>query len=170
MPEGDNPYPSKSHNMVHKLAIILVIASFLAGCSDIPEPSYDFDALLNAYGEVWNSGDVSSLDTLVSKDFDYRYNSSGPHTGLSPLISSIESSRDPFTDFSLVLKDKSEVSDTVCLITWEITGNRKTDGEPFNSVGFSVIFHSEGLITGEWISFSDMDWVTGLGYRVSPPE
>ena len=156
--------------MIRKLVFSLAIASLLAGCSDIPEPGYDFDTLLNAYGEVWNSGDVSSLDTLVSEDFDYRYNSSGPYTGLPPLINGIESTRAPFTDFALVLKDKSEVSDTVCLITWEITGNRKTDGEAFNSVGFSVIFHKEGLITGEWLSFSDIDWVTGLGYEVTPPE
>ena len=87
----------------------------------------------------------------------------------TPLIGGIESTRAPFNDFSLVLKEKSEVSDTVCLITWEITGNRKTDGEPFNSTGFSVIFHSKGLITGEWISFSDVGWVTGLGYKVTPP-
>ena len=106
----------------------------------------------------------------MAEDFDYRYNSSGPYAGKATLISAIEATRDPFTDFSLVLKDSWEVSDTVCLITWEITGNKKSDGETFKSEGFSVIFHADGKITGEWISYSDIDWVTGMGYTISPPE
>lgn len=156
--------------MLQKLIVFLVFTFLLGGCVEPALPAYDFDKLLNAYGEVWNSGDLEPLDTLVSPDFDYRVNSSGPYSGVSPLMRSIESTRNPFDNFSLVLKEKSEVSDTVCLITWEINGNRKFDGEAFKSEGFSVIFHADGKITGEWISFSDMDWLTGLGYTVSPPE
>ena len=155
--------------MLHKPIFFLVLTFLLAGCVEPVQPTYDFDTLLNAYGEVWNSGDLASLDTLVAGDFDYRYNSSGPYAGVSYLIRGIEATRDPFNNFSLVLREKSEVSDTVCLITWEITGNRKSDGEAFKSEGFSVIFHAEGKITGEWISFSDIEWITGLGYTVTPP-
>jgi hypothetical protein len=156
--------------MTRKLVFSLVMLALLSGCSENPGPSYDLDALVNAYGEVWNSGDFAPLDTLVTEEFEFRYNSSGPLTGVEPLINEIKATREPFTDFSLTLKDLSEVSDTVCLIDWEITGNRKGDGGAFRSMGFSVLFHAEGRVAGEWISFSDIGWVTGLGYKVSPPE
>ncbi len=156
--------------MRHGFAAIVITASLLAGCNLATQSENDFNALLNAYGEVWNTGFFNGLDTLVAENFDFRYNSSGPFTGIKPLISGIESTRDPFTDFSLILKEKWEVCDTVCLINWEISGNRKTDNEPFYNKGFSVIFHSDGIITGEWISYSEIDWITGLGYNIAPPK
>jgi hypothetical protein len=36
--------------------------------------------------------------------------------------------------------------------------------------GFSVIFFSDNLITCEWIAFSDLMWVSQLGFTLAPPE
>lgn len=156
--------------MIRKLTLLLIILCFLSACTSVQEPVYDLESLLNAYGEVWNSGDLAPLDTLVTDDCSIRFNSSGPFTGKQHLISGIEATRDPFSDFSLEITDLTAVSDTVCLIDWEIKARRKTDGEAFTCTGFSTIFHSGGRITGEWISYSEIDWVTGLGYSVKPPE
>ena len=143
---------------------------FLTSCQLDPPKEYDFDALLDAYGNVWNTGDMESLDTLVTDDFEVRINSSGPAIGKAHLIQSIEASRKAYADFKIVLKDKFMVGDNVCLITWEITGYSTSDNEPFSVIGFSVIFHGDGRITGEWISYSDIEWAEGLGYQLIYPE
>ena len=149
-----------------RLLFPVLIFLFLTGCQSEPTKEYDFNALLDAYGDVWNTGDIESLDTLVTDDFEVRFNSSGPAIGKAHLIQTIESSRKAYADFKIVLKEKSMVGDNVCLITWEITGNSRSDQEPFSIVGFSVIFHGDGRITGEWISYSDIEWAAGLGYQL----
>jgi hypothetical protein len=155
--------------MIRYLFICIVLAQLIAGCNRAIEPGYNFNDLLDAYGTVWNTGDLDPLDSLVSVDFEFRYNSSGPATGIEPLVGAIQATRQPFTDFELALIDQRPAGDNVCLITWEITGKKKADGEAFRSVGFSVIFHEAGKITGEWISYSDIEWATGIGYQLIPP-
>jgi len=156
--------------MIRSLLVSLIILTLVAGCNESSTPEYDFNALLDAYGEAWNTGDIESLDTLVTEDFEVRMNSSGPANGKAHLIQSIEASRKAYADFKIILKNKSMVGDNVCLITWEITGYSRSDNEPFSIVGFSVIFHADGRITGEWISYSDLEWALGLGYQLIPPE
>ncbi|MCK4749246.1 MAG: ester cyclase [Bacteroidales bacterium] len=118
--------------MIRYLSICFVLTQLIAGCNSTVEPGYNFDALLDAYGEVWNTGDLDPLDTLVSTDFEFRYNSSGPAFGIEPLIGAIQATRQPFTDFELVLIDQRPAGNNAC------------------------------HITGEWISYSDIEWATGI--------
>jgi hypothetical protein len=46
---------------------------------------------------------------------------------------------------------------------------RKTGGGEMRIDGFSVIFHANGKITGEWIGFSDLKWMQEPGYQILPP-
>ena len=43
-------------------------------------------------------------------------------------------------------------------------------GNKVNIPGFCVIFFADNLLTGEWIAFSDLAWVTQLGFTLTPPE
>jgi len=68
------------------------------------------------------------------------------------------------------LKERTSIGPDVCLVTWEIVSVKSSDGGEMKIDGFSVIFHGNGEITGEWISYSDLNWAKGLGYNVNPPE
>ena len=44
--------------------------------------------------------------------------------------------------------------------------------EPTKEYDFNALLDAYGdeRITGEWISYSDIEWAAGLGYQLSPPE
>ena len=67
------------------------------------------------------------------------------------------------------MKEKINAGENVDLITWEIVSYRKGNGEEMKIDGFSAVFYANGKITGEWISYSDLQWVMGLGYTLNPP-
>ena len=127
--------------------------------------------LLNAYVNAWNTGILDPLDTLVSQDFELRITPDfRPIIGIDSLKDEILGTRRHFQDFTIHLKQKSSAGINVCLITWEIVAHKKESGDEMRVDGFSVIFHADEKITGEWISFSDLKWAKEFGFQILPPE
>jgi predicted ester cyclase len=84
--------------------------------------------------------------------------------------------RNAFPDFNLDVTEKLFVGDSAVVIKWILTGTNTgvssmpATGKKVNISGFSIIFFADTLITGEWIAFSDLMWVTQLGFTLTPPE
>ncbi len=155
---------------MHRICFLSLLAlAVFPGCKE--KPAYDLDVLLNAYVKAWNTGELEGLDSLVNEKFELRINPTfRPIVGIDSLKIEIMATRRQFQDFTLHLEERSSAGTNVCLITWEIVAHQKPDGREMSIDGFSVIFHANGKITGEWISFSDLRWMQALGYRILPPD
>jgi len=157
--------------MLRITIICLIAICFYCGCQEKQPLEYDLEGLLNAYLNAWNTGDMESLDTIASETFELRMNPTfQPVQGIDSLKIDIMKTREAFRDFTIYVKEKSSAGTNVCLITWEIVAHKKSDGQEMRVDGFSVIFHADGKVTGEWIGYSDLTWVKEFGYRILPPE
>lgn len=131
------------------------------------------DTSLEIYLDIWNNGDLEPLDTVTSENFELRINPTfKPMIGRDKLREAISKSHYTFPDFSVEEKEKIILSDTALALTWVIKGtfknpedstdfSRKTEAE-----GFSIIFFNNGILTGEWIGYSDLTWYKKLGYEL----
>jgi len=133
--------------------------------------------LLDKYLEAWNIGNLEELDAITSTDFELRINPDfKPKIGQKVLKEEITNTRNAFPDFHLSVEKKLFVGDSAVVIQWNLTGtntgksNMPPTGNEVNIPGFSVIFFADNLLTGEWIAFSDLAWVTQLGFTLTPPE
>jgi hypothetical protein len=88
----------------------------------------------------------------------------------------IANTRKGFPDFIIKEDKRLFVGDSAVVIHWTLTGTNTgkstmpPTGNKVNIPGFSVIFFADNLITGEWIAFSDLMWVSQLGFTLIPPE
>jgi hypothetical protein len=135
------------------------------------------NAAVEKYLYVWNGGSLDSLNTITSENFQSRINPTfEPMTGRDKLKESITRTRSVFPDFTVKEKEMIILGDTALALTWDINGTyknaqdssnygRKTEGS-----GFSIIFYNDGILTGEWIGYSDLTWYKGLGYELVMPK
>ena len=158
------------------LLLLSVTAIFFNSCQTAPQKK-NMEPLINAYVNVWNTGNVNALDTLAAKNFELRIDPTfTPILGIDSLKKSITITRRMFPDFKVNIDKKILTGDTVLLGTWTITGtyskNLKSSiaGKKISVPGFSVIFFSGDKITGEWIAYSDLTMMGQLGFRIVPLE
>lgn len=144
-----------------------LILSLLFAVPSIAEE--ERDAMLLAYFEVWNSGEVDRLDAIVAPDF--RRNggpdeSCGSRAELKQLITQ---SRANFKRFQLTLDD---------YMTEERGGAMRgsfygVHAEVDRIVEFpmmSMVRFEDGLIAEEWILASNFLVLVGLGFQLTPPD
>ena len=154
------------------LLVISVTAIFFDSCQTVPQKK-NMEPLINAYINVWNTGNLSALDTLAAKNFELRIDPEfKPIIGLDSLKKAIEGTRKMFPDFKVILDKKIAAGDSVLLGTWTIEGTSSKDikspiaGNKFSVPGFSVIFYSGDKVTGEWIAYSDLTVMEQLGLKL----
>ena len=133
--------------------------------------------LLDKYLEAWNSGNFEELDAITSAKFELRMTPDfEPKIGRNLLKEEIANTRKGFPDFNIKEDKRLFVGDSAVVIHWRLTGTNTgkstmpPTGNKVNVPGFSVIFFADNLITGEWIAFSDLMWVSQLGFTLTPPE
>jgi hypothetical protein len=126
---------------------------------------------------VWNNGNLKELDAITRDKFELRMTPDfKPKTGRDLLKKEIANTRKGFPDFNIKEDKKLFVGDSAVVIHWIITGTNTekssmpATGNKVNVPGFSVIFFADNLITGEWIAFSDLMWVSQLGFTITPPD
>lgn len=154
------------------LIVILLLISFRPGTPD--------DRLKNAvrtYINVWNGWSLDSLDAITSEDFQLRINPGfEPLIGREKIKDNIKLTRQLFPDFNVSEKEIIMLGDTAMAVTWIISGTYKAPEDSLSEIikteapGFSIIFFNKGIITGEWIGYSDLTWYKGMGYKMVMPK
>jgi hypothetical protein len=136
-------------------------------------PGNQNNAVFQKYLDVWNGGSLDSLNRITSENFQLRINPTfEAMTGRDKLKESISRTRFRFPDFSVKEKEMIILGDTALTITWAISGTYKNpqdslaNGKRTEASGFSVIFFNDGIITGEWIGYSDLTWYKNQGYEL----
>jgi hypothetical protein len=148
----------------------LLLLFFLISC----QQSFDkarVETAVQKYVAVWNSVSMDSLDAITSEDFELRINPDfKPLKGRDKLKETVTKTRYAFPDFMVHEKEMIFLGDSALTVTWTITGTYKNPqdstgyGNKTEASGFSIIFFSNGILTGEWIGYSDLTWYKNLGY------
>jgi len=137
----------------------------------------NINPLIDKYVGAWNTGNLEELDAITSAKFELRMTPDfEPKIGRNLLKEEIANTRKGFPDFNIKEDKRLFVGDSAVVIHWTLTGTNTgkstmpPTGNNVNVPGFSVIFFADNLITGEWIAFSDLMWVSQLGFTLTPPE
>ena len=158
-------------------SILLLVVQLSTSCQKQKDYKTTINPILDRYIKVWNTGNLEQLDAVTSPEFELRMTPDfKKKIGREPLEEEIINMRKAFPDFNLDVTEKLFVGDSAVVIKWTLTGTNTGEssmpatGNKVNISGFSVIFFADTLITGEWIAFSDLMWVSQLGFTLTPPE
>ncbi|MCJ7555029.1 MAG: ester cyclase [Ignavibacteriaceae bacterium] len=153
----------------------LIVLSLLLSCAK-QDYSGKINPLLEKYIEAWNTGNLSDLNSVVDSTFELRkIPDFVPVRGIKNLEEYIIGTRAVIPDFFLKETEKLFVSDTAVVVTWTLKGTYKGEndlpptGTKLEITGFSIIYFNGSKLTGEWIAFSDLNWVKQLGFKIIPP-
>ena len=159
------------------ITILLLVIQLSISCQKQESNVDIINPLLEKYLTVWNTGNLEELDVITSKEFELRMTPEfKPKIGQELLKEEITNTRKAFPDFHLDVNEKLFVGDSAVVIKWALTGTNTgkstmpPTGNKVDIPGFSVIFFADTIITGEWIAFSDLMWVSQLGFTLTPPE
>lgn len=130
-------------------------------------------SLVKKYVDIWNGGHLDSLDSITSENFELRMNPKfEPLKGRNKLKEVILNTRYTFPDFMVDKKEMIFLGDTAAAVSWTSSGTYKNpqdssgNGNKTSAEGFSIIFFNEGVLTGEWIAYSDLEWYKGMGFEL----
>ena len=169
---------TNTRNVGKKILLILLMLIVLSLFLSCKEQNYSekVSPILDKYLEAWNTGNLSDLSSVVDSTFELRkIPDYVPVRGIKNLEDYIIGTRTVIPDFFLKETEKLFVSDTAVVISWTIKGTYKGEndlpptGTKLEITGFSIIYFNGSKLTGEWIAFSDLNWVKQLGFKIIPP-
>ncbi len=156
--------------------VFLLLSFFLTSCQQQKSPN-EINTVVEKYLYVWNGGSLDSLDVITSKNFQLRINPTfEAKTGRDKLKENISRTRSVFPDFTVKEKEIIMLGDTALAVAWTVSGTYKNPQDSSNygrkteASGFSVIFFNNGILTGEWMGYSDLTWYRNLGYELTLPK
>jgi predicted ester cyclase len=162
--------------LLKNISLLLFILQVSTSCQK-QDYSTSINPLLDKYLAAWNTGNLQELDTITSERFELRMTPDfESKTGRDLLKEEITNTRKAFPDFKITVEKRFFTGDSALVIQWTLTGTNTgkstmpPTGNKVNVPGFSVIFFADNMITGEWIAFSDLAWVSQLGFKLTPPE
>ena len=126
------------------------------------------EEVLRAYVEVWNTGDLDRLDTLVTEDFQ-RHGGFASADSREKLRSIIQSSRRFYSGLHI------EVFDVVAnpekgAMRWRFSGSWGKTRFQHNSLNFAMYHFTDGKISEEWVLGNNMDLFRTFGFSLTPPQ
>ncbi len=139
------------------LALPLAMLLLVFGCAR-PDPSEQLKPLIDRYVRVWNTGDFSGIEEVVSTQFELRMSPQfTPVRSLDSLKSIITSWRTAYPDFHISLEELI-YTPTVVAARWTIRatntgpGSHPPTGKAIVIPGISILHVSEGKLIDEWIA------------------
>jgi steroid delta-isomerase-like uncharacterized protein len=159
--------------MIPAMLIVFLAAT---GCQAQEDASKTLGPVVQAYADVWNSGDTQKLDAIVDAEF-VRHASPTSQTSaenLDSLKKVITNFREMYPDFNVVLEEGVYAGNTAA-VRWTFTAtnsgamNPALSGKEVKLSGISFFHVANGKITEEWIFSDNMDIMMQLGFKVVPP-
>lgn len=146
----------------------LVLAALLLLVGPVPLlAKSENEALLLTYIQAWNSGDLESLDSIVTEDF-VRHGNYGSADSRDDLKKRIEGFRNFYRDLHIEVQD-SFASDTKGAMRWRFKGGYGETSFEIDAINFSMYHFIDGRISQEWVAGNATDFWTSMGYTIMPP-
>jgi predicted ester cyclase len=165
----------KPSTMLHTMFFSLLMAVLLPlGCQP-PDASVQLRPIVDKYVDVWNVGNLQTLDAIIDPKFVRRVNLEPDINGVDGAKKVISGLRTAYPDLKITLEDWI-YSDNKSAGRWMLTGTNTGAGEmppTGKSVkiwGTSILHFANGKITEEWVSFDNKANMEQLGFTMTPPE
>ena len=132
---------------------------------------------MDAYVEVWNTGNVDALDAIVDAGVQRHASPTTTvrATSLDELKQAITNIRVQFPDFHVSLDEEIYVAGKSA-IRWTITGTHTgsteelpATGKAVSLSGSTISHYAEGKLTEEWVYSDNQDFMQQLGFTLAPP-
>lgn len=138
-------------------AIVVTLIS-ITGCQrSKPDPSKEFQPIVDKYVEIWNSGNLSELDAIMDSNYVRTANSEPNVEGLEGQKKLITAYKTAYPDYELTF-DKKIYSDSNAAFHWVFKGTNTGPGQipPTGKLvvvwGLTILDFANGKITRELVS------------------
>jgi predicted ester cyclase len=157
--------------------MLTAVISFalLAGCAQ-PDPAVRLEPVIDAFVEVWNTGDYEVLDRICDPNFELHVTPGYEvAVGLDSLKAEMNRNRTMFPDFHVTIDDRF-YTETAVFSRWTVTGTNTgpglipPTGKKITTQGMSLLYVEGGKVTGGWIAKNNLSWMKQLGFSIIPPD
>lgn len=167
--------------MVRQITGFGAVAVLLMGIGCRPSAPTDYSVelrpIIDAYVEAWNTGNVDQLDSIIATNFQRRGPASADSdaNNLDELKALIGRFRTAFPDGKVTI-DGGDYLDNRSVVRWTYTGTNTGEGQfaatgkKVSISGVSVGRYEEGKLVEEAVYFDNLDFMTQLGFTLTPPE
>ena len=161
-----------------KNLFMLIAFSFLAGasCQQKSDTEKEMKAHSDANLEVWNTGNVSLFDEILSPEIVLHSNESEDLIGIEANKEWVTSTRTGFPDFNVTF-DKIINKGEYIAVGWTATGTNTgtfldlpPTGKKVKFSGAFITYVVDGKQIETWQHYDGSSLLTQLGYTISPPE
>lgn len=136
----------------------------------------DTAAMIDAYAQVWNTGNLGTLDGLVEPSFVRHTSPGNPYSAanLDSLKRVITNLRATYPDFKVTLTEVIATNDKV-VARWQWSGTHAGVGLPaakgkkVQATGINIMHVKNGKFVEEWVESDGMMTAMQLGFTVTPP-
>ncbi len=162
-----------------KCLFTLIAFSFLAGasCQQKNDNEKEMKVLADKTLEVWNTGNLSLFDEILSPDFVYHaVDISEDVVGIEANKENVASIRTTFPDFNVTM-DELFITGDYAVFRWTATGTNTGSsgdvlptGKEVKFSGASIIRIVDGKSNETWQYYNYAAILIQLGYTITPPE
>ena len=161
-----------------KYLFALIAFSFLAcaSCQQKIDTEKEMKALADANLEVWNKGNLSLFDEILSPEIVLHHNDSEDLTGIEAYKEWVSSTRTGFPDFNVTF-DEIIIKGEYLVVRWTASGTNTgpflglpPTGKKVNFSGAIITHVVDGKAIESWQYYNLAEMLTQLGYTISPPE
>jgi len=164
-------------SLIKKVLLInalIITFVFIAGCQQQTDYSKELKPLFDKYYEVWETGNLDELDTIIGPNF-VRHSDKGTSVeGLENLKKMISGFRTAFPDLKVVSNEEIYTENKFAG-RWTFTGTNTGPGEmpptgkSVTMWGINIIHFENGKIVEEWDAFDNLPMMEQLGFMITPP-
>lgn len=151
----------------------LLCLILLSSCTSNSSPKVDNTALANAFISVWNTGEVNSLDTLLTPDF-VRHSTPNSEagaevSGIEGMKSAVLVTRKAVSEFDFSAEEIIEM-DSVIVLRCRLKGIFNRTGKPFDVPSIHILKVKDGKLSKHYSCLDHLDLYLQVGMKVVAPE
>ncbi len=162
-----------------KYLFTLIALSLLAGtsCEKKIDTETEMKALSDKVLEVWNTGNLSLYDTILSPECVLHIvDISEDIIGIEAHKENVSSVRTSYPDFNVTTDELIFTKDKL-VTRWTLTGTNTgpsedlpPTGKQINFSGVTISHVVDGMIIEHWMFYNQAAGLIQLGYTITPPE
>ncbi|MCI0693054.1 ester cyclase [candidate division KSB1 bacterium] len=165
-----------TQTFMRTVLVVLIMALFIAmGCQQ-PDAAQKLKPIVDAYAEVWNTGNLNALDAIIDPQFVRHTSPAGTTSAVSldSLKKVISNLRTAYPDFHVTLDEEIYVGEKA-IVRWSYiatntgAGNFPPTGKQVKSTGIDILRIKNGKIVDDWAETDNLFLMQQLGFTLTPP-
>ncbi len=154
---------------------LMAVAVTTIGCQQRQNPSHQLKPVVDKYIEIWRTGNVDELDSIVDPKFVRHSDVASSVEGIDQLKKLIKDFRNAYPDLQFDSKDEI-YSENKFAGRWTFAGTNTgksavpAGGNAVRLWGINILHFENGKITEEWDGFDNVPFLAQRGYTIAPPD